>query len=161
MYNEGEIKKLEEKLMECKGQEYMSLGLPSQLRGWRPWLDMALLGKPWRGALSAFIARPYWETSTNVIPGSNLALDIDYLVAAMRHAQDLCLAVSPSQERPVLVYTDASLEAGVARIGICLLVPGSRPRVVVNDVSPAPACESFVGIRIISLTRPNCVQRLF
>ena len=58
-----------------------------------------------------------------------------YLAAVMQHAPSNFVSLARSPSRPVLVYTDASLEKGVARLGAWVLVPGARVRVLTYDVS--------------------------
>ena len=71
-----------------------------------------------------------------MLPGSNLERACRYILAVLEHAEPIQVPLVPTRKPPVLIYTDASLEQGIARIGAWVWVAGSKPLVLVYDPSP-------------------------
>ena len=117
-----------------RGGELTS-GQASHLRGVLSWLDSSFMGRPCRAALSALVARQYYDDTTAIPEGSNLHASLRYLQAAVRYAPAVPVPLLAPPQPPIVVYTDASLEDGRLRIGAKVLVPGRRPSVVVYDPS--------------------------
>ena len=91
-------------------------GESAHLRGNITGLDTSLAGRPCRGALSALVARQYYEVTTAIAP--KLRCRLQSPSSAARH---------PPRDPPpaVLVYTDASAEGGKPpRVGVLVYDPG-------------------------------------
>ena len=111
----------------------MTSGNASKLRGALTWLDTGLDGRVCRGALSALVARQYYEQDESVKTGSSLDLSLGFLEAAVRHQVVRAVPITLEVKKPVLVYTDAAAEATGVRIGAMVIAPGQPTEVLVYD----------------------------
>ena len=82
--------------------------------------------------MSALIARQYWEEGVDIT--GNLRAALLFLMAVVRYQADRSVALMPRPSRPVLVYTDASDEAGRVRVGALVIDAAGTGHVVVYDV---------------------------
>eukprot|EP00973_Karenia_brevis_P068660 9546748-Karenia_brevis.AAC.1 len=82
--------------------------MAAKLRGMLNALDLGLMGKSLRGALCALTARQYWEKSTKISP--TLQEAFWYIQHVLNTQRPRSIAVCQSESKPILVYTDASLE---------------------------------------------------
>ena len=104
----------------------MSSGQASSLRGSMGPLDVGLFGRVCRGATSALIARQYYESTLDV--HGTLLDSLQYVRTTVQRVQDRVIPIGPSPSMPVVIYSDASLEAGILTIGaVCFPVTG-RPQ---------------------------------
>ena len=104
----------------------MTPGEASKLRGLLMWLDTGLLGRPCRGALSALVARQYWERAHNDEVTPALATALRYLHTATTTVPPRIVPLHTGDRPHVLLYTDAATDSPGLRIGI-LLVEKHRP----------------------------------
>ena len=86
------------------------------------------------GRSQPFIARQYYEHDRTLLEGSNLWECCEYLKAALISAPDRRVQLFAPRLAPVLVYTDASLEAGKARIGALVKIPEGPVLVMSKDI---------------------------
>ena len=103
----------------------MSSGVASKLPGMVQWVDMEMLGRPCRGALSALIARQHFE-HTDVVH-ERLAMSLTYLKATLCVCASRSYSLEQRVQRPTLIYTDASAEAPCdsgLRLGAVVLQDG-------------------------------------
>ena len=84
----------------------------AKLRGLFNWFEGTFIGKPLSGALSAFVARQYWEQTDAIT--EPLRLSMNYLDIVLRHMPARTVRMFPRPEAPVVIYTDASTEAPCA-----------------------------------------------
>ena len=80
----------------------------SKLRGVLGWLEGTFAGKPLAGAMSALIARQYWDQQRPLTPPLRQSLEI--LRLALQHVPPRTVHIF-HRNRPLLVYTDASTAA--------------------------------------------------
>ena len=128
-------------------QGRLKSGHAAKLRGLLTWLDSCFHGRPCRGALSAFIARQYYEDLISMTP--NLEASICFLMAAVRWHQDRTIPVVPRRRPLALVYTDASDEGGVVRVGALVVDPSGRGHALVYDV-PASLRDEWGTTTVIN-----------
>lgn len=94
---------------EAMRYRFLTSGDAAKLRGLVQWVDSELLGRPCRGALSALVARQYYEQGAYVHDG--LFASLQYLVATMTTCASRSYLVGRRAEPPVVVYSDASTDA--------------------------------------------------
>eukprot|EP00971_Amphidinium_carterae_P346954 6488721-Amphidinium_carterae.1 len=99
----------------------------SKLRGVVQWVDGWLLGRPCRGALTALIARQYFEDRPGHQLTEKLTDALTYIRYTMEVASGRILHLRQLQVQPIIIYTDASAEGWVLRLGTLILKPGQRP----------------------------------
>ena len=116
----------------------LSSGRAAKLRGVAMWIDTGLSGRCCRGAMSALVARQYYDDATDV--DGNLLLSLRYIAAAAAAQPDRCVRIMPGCAPPVLVWTDASADAGGVRIGALIMRPGEPTAVIIYD-PPAEVVE--------------------
>eukprot|EP00971_Amphidinium_carterae_P350273 6491465-Amphidinium_carterae.1 len=109
----------------------------SKLRGVVQWVDNWLLGRPCRGALSALVARQYYENLPGHILSARLVDALTYLKLTMEVASGRVIQLRGEDPNPVIIYTDASAEDWTLRIGILIFVPGCTPIAASIDVPHA------------------------
>ena len=129
----GMREKFVEEIHDIRQTQYLPSGRASKVRGTATWIDTGLEGRVCRGALTALIARQYYEDSEDVPPGSNIDHCLAFLAAAAAHQSVRAIPLKIRARRPVLVYTDASAEKGKVRIGAMVIAPGARTEIVVYD----------------------------
>ena len=105
----------------------MTPGEASKLRGLLMWLDTGLLGRPCRGALSAVIARQYWEHAPNHQITPPLARALRYLHTATTTIPPRIVPLHTGDRDHVLLYTDAATNTPGLRIGILLVDKSRKP----------------------------------
>ena len=76
--------------------------------------------------MTALTARQYWEHDEGI--SQNLRECLLYLLAAVRLAPDRPIWLGTKRARPVVVYTDASDENGLAKIGGITFKEGCAPQ---------------------------------
>ena len=105
----------------------------SKLRGLLQWLDVGLHGRPCRGALSALVARQYFDFGFAVSPYLGDALL--YLLAAVSSMPGRKVPLFPRPRSHLVMYTDASTEGPTKlRVGILLMRRGCPDLVMVVDI---------------------------
>ena len=129
----GMRERIQQEVQACRAARSLTSGNASKLRGALTWLDTGLDGRVCRGALSALVARQYYDRDDSVEPGSNLDLSLGFLESAVTHQVVRAVPVTLKVRKPVLVYTDASAEATGVRIGAMVVVPGQPTEVLVYD----------------------------
>jgi hypothetical protein len=102
----------------------LSPGQAAKLRGSLQWLDLVLAGRPCRPALAALIERQYASTPGPAELDDVLVDGLLYLKAAVLHIPDRVVHVDRPDGPPVVIYTDASYEAGRAILGGLVFVDG-------------------------------------
>jgi len=154
-------------IREAYEADRLTSGAAAKMRGIATWLDTGLQGRCCRGALSALVARQYWELTTDIT--ENLSLCMAYLAAAAAHALMRCIALRPVAKRPVLVYTDAADERGLAKLGGVIFRHGDKPQAMTFDV-PQWLRESWgqqdtiinqaelVAVPILAMTMPDLLR---
>ena len=98
----------------------------AKLRGLFNWLEGTFMGKPLSGALSAFVARQYWEQTDDITEA--LSLSMRYWLV-LRHMPARTVRVFPRPQVPVVIYTDASTEApraSACRLGMYIVFDGQH-----------------------------------
>ena len=98
------------------------------------WLDTGLMGRPCRGALTALVARQYWEWAPRHALTHNLSTALHYLHTAATTIPPRVIPIHEGDEAQVLVYTDAATHAPGLRIGILVVEHGRRPVCSTYDV---------------------------
>eukprot|EP00971_Amphidinium_carterae_P193380 3837310-Amphidinium_carterae.1 len=95
----------------------------SKLRGVVQWVDNWLLGRPCRGALSALIARQYYEDLPEHALSDRLIDALTYIKQTMAVASGRAIRLHHAPSMPVVIYTDASAEGWDLRIGVLIFIP--------------------------------------
>jgi len=72
-------------IQQCLTDSKLTPGSASKLRGLLTWLDSGLTGRPCRGALSALVARQYWER----VPGHTLTSKLKEALTFLMRALDV------------------------------------------------------------------------
>ena len=111
----------------------LTSGEAAHIRGVLGWFDTAVAGRPLRGAMSAFVARQYYETTTDIT--TNLLLAIQYCLAVLAVLPDVSLQLMSRISPPVVIYTDASADGDRVRLGGVLFEQGRKPAVWIYDVT--------------------------
>eukprot|EP00971_Amphidinium_carterae_P264946 5255664-Amphidinium_carterae.1 len=106
----------------------------SKLRGVVQWIDNWLLGRPCRGALSALIARQYYEDLPAHALSERLIDALNYLRKTMIVASGRVIQLRHAPQMPVVIYTDASAEGWDLRIGVLIFIPGLQAIATTADV---------------------------
>ena len=114
---------------------FLSAAQASKLRGRLTWLDTNLSGRVCRGAMSALIARQYYELASEITV--NLDSALRFLVAVVEHQPDRAVPLCLAPARPVVVYTDASDERGQVRVGALVFDDEGIGHILVHDVPSA------------------------
>jgi hypothetical protein len=117
---------MESLIVEALQEGRLTAGTAAKMRGIGTWLDTGLAGRCCRGAMTALTARQYWEHGEGMT--QNLEECLRYLLAAVRLAPDRAVWLDARRKRPVVVYTDASDEKGVAKIGGIAFRDGWTPQ---------------------------------
>ena len=83
----GARERLTELCAQAIAQRSLTPGAAAKMRGLASWIDSSLCGRCLRGAMSALIARQYWEPCEEVADGSNLHEALLYIIAAAVNAR--------------------------------------------------------------------------
>eukprot|EP00973_Karenia_brevis_P058038 8079605-Karenia_brevis.AAC.1 len=90
----------------------------SSMRGKLGAIDLALFGRVLRGSMAALTARQYYQQFTTI--DKNLSDALDFIKTIVEGQMPRLISLSLKPIPPVLVYTDASFENGVMRVGAVL-----------------------------------------
>ena len=117
--------------------ETMTPGEASKLRGIVMWLDTGLMGRPCGGALTALVARQYWEWAPQHVLTHHLSIALHYIHLAAATIPPRVIPIEEGDEGQVLLYTDAATHAPGLRIGILIVEQNTQPICSTFDVPDA------------------------
>ena len=101
----------------------LSSGDASKLRGLLQWLDSSLHGRPCRGALTALVARQYYEKVEGDKLTHKLSEALKFLLIIAENMEARAIRVVGCARPPVIIYTDCSEEGGTMRLGLLICRP--------------------------------------
>ena len=109
----------------------------SKLRGLLSWVDKGVTGRALRGALTALVARQYWEK----VPGnrltSSLLLALEYAYAVLYILPPRLVRFQHRRQRQRVLYTDASTDGPTGlRLGIWMPDSPHTAQIASYDVPP-------------------------
>ena len=94
---------------------------------------LSLWGRCLRSAMSALIARQYWEPCEEVADGSNQHEALLYIIAAVGNMPDRGVLLTRPDLPPILIYTDASASLDLVRLGAKIVLPNGSVHITIHD----------------------------
>ena len=136
------VKKVLAELAHIRERGYLARGEASHLVGKLLFLSETLFGRVGRCALGPFRARQY-SSASRVTLTSDLDAAISWWKAALTFIPPRELPVFPRDERPTLLYTDASEEKGRYMIGGVIFSPRISTPLFFSQVVPDGLVQSW------------------